>query len=171
VITEQGFGEMFKAGKLGMFMGGAADDLDRVEGLSAGVVSVPVNPRTKDGTTFAWTASTVVNASTQNPEMACKALLAVTEGIHNWKIVSPRISQSSVEHLTASEPRKKDSAAAILEAVPSMRAFRIIPRLGEWNGVFWDQFMNPLLRKETDKTVEELAAEVRPLLEEVLPAE
>lgn len=169
VIAEQGFGELFKAGKIGMFMGGAADDLDRVEGLPVGVVSVPRHPKTKSNTTFAWTASTVVTAATKNPEMACKALLAVTEGIQNWKIVSPRISQSNVDHLVKSEPRKKDSAEAIIAAVPSMRAFRIVPQFAQWNDVFWNKFMNPLINRETDKTPEELAKEVRPLLEETLP--
>lgn len=166
-IKEQGFDQMFRAGKIGMFMGGAADGLDyEVENVS--VVSVPVNPKTEDGTTFAWTASTVISASTQNPEAACKALLAVTEGIQNWKIVSPRISQSTVEHLVASVPKKEPSAEAIIEAVPSMRAFTIVPQLAAWNDVFWNKFMTPLLNHETDKTAEELAKEVRPLLEAAL---
>ena len=169
VISEQGFAELFKAGKVAMFMGGAADDLDRVEGLNVGVIAVPEHPETGDNTTFAWTASTVINANTQHPEEACQALLAVTEGIHNWKIVSPRISQSTAEHLVASEPRKEASAEAIIAAVPSMRAFRIIPQFQQWNDVFWGQFMNPLLNDETDLTPEELAAEVRPELEETLP--
>lgn len=166
-ITEQGFDQMFRAGKVAMFMGGAADGLDyEVENVS--VVSVPVNPKTKKGTTFAWTASTVISASTQHPQEACKALIALTEGIQNWKIVSPRISQSTVEHLVASVPRKEASAEAIIAAVPEMRAFRILPQLGAWNDVFWNRFMNPLLNKETDKSVEELAKEIRPLLEEAL---
>jgi multiple sugar transport system substrate-binding protein len=168
VIAEQGFGELFKAGKIGMFMGGAADDLDRVEGLPVGVVAVPRHPKTKSNTTFAWTASTVVSASTKNAEMACKALLAVTEGIQSWKIVSPRISQSTVDHLVKSEPRKKDSAEAIIAAVPTMRAYRIIPKFAQWNDVFWSKFMNPILNRETDRTAAELAKEVRPLLEETL---
>lgn len=169
VISEQGFGELFKAGHVAMFMGGAADDLDRVEGLDVGVVSLPRHPETGSNATFAWTASTMVSATTANPEQACAALVAVTEGIQSWKIVSPRISQATVEHLIAAEPRKEANAAAIMEAVPSMRAFYIIPRFLEWNDVFWGQFMNPLLNGETDLTVAELAAEVRPELEEFLP--
>lgn len=169
IIKEQGFDAMFKAGKVAMFMGGAADDLDRVPDLDIGVVSVPANPRTKDNTTFAWVGATVISASTQNPEQACKALLAVTEGIQNWKIVSPRISQANVEHLVASEPRKEKNAAALLDAVKGMRAFRLVPSMGQWNDVFYSKFINPLLNKETDKTVEDLAAEVRPLLEDTLP--
>ena len=80
VIKEQGFGEMFKAGKVAMFMGGAADDLDRVKDLAVGVVGVPKHPKTGKNTTFAWTASTVIAANSKNAQMACKALLAVTEG-------------------------------------------------------------------------------------------
>lgn len=167
VIKEQGFDAMYRAGKVAMFMGGAADGLD-FEVENSAVVSVPVNPRTKDGTTFAWTASTVISASTQNPELACKALIALTEGVQNWKIVSPRISQSTVEHLLASAPKKKDSAADIIAAVPSMRAFTIVPQLGAWGDVFWNKLMNPLLNKETDKTAEELAKEVRPLMDAAL---
>jgi multiple sugar transport system substrate-binding protein len=166
-IKEQGFDQMFRAGKIGMFMGGASDGLDyEVENVS--VVSVPVNPKTEDGTTFAWTASTVISASTQHPEEACKALLAVTEGIQNWKIVSPRISQSTVEHLVASVPQKEPDAQAIIDAVPSMRAFTIVPQLAAWNDVFWNKFMTPLLNHETDKTAEELAKEIRPQLEAAL---
>ncbi len=170
VIKEQGFDAMFKAGKVGMFMGGAADDLDRTKGLNVGVVSVPANPKTKNNTTFAWIGATVVNAKTAHPDIACKALLAVTEGIQNWKIVSPRISQGTIEHLTASEPRKKDTAAAITAAVPSMRALHLVPQMGAWGDVFWNKFMNPLLNKETDKTPADLAKEVRPLLEAALAA-
>jgi len=169
VIKNQGFGEMFKAGKIAMFMGGAADDLDRAPGLDVGVVSVPANPKTKSNATFAWTGATVISANTKNPQIACKALLALTEGIQNWKITSPRISQNTVEHLIASEPRKKANAAALIAAVPSMRAFRIVPKMADWNDVFWNKFMTPLLNKETDKKVDELAKEIRPLLEATLP--
>ena len=169
IISEQGFGEMFKAGKIAMFMGGAADDLDRVPGLDVGVVRVPGHPKTGSHTTFAWNASTVVNAQTAHPELACKALVAVTEGIHSWKIVSPRISQGTVEHLVASEPRKAASAEAIIEAAADMRALPIFGNYAQFDSLFWSQFWGPLLNNETDLTPAELAAEVRPDLEDTLP--
>ncbi len=168
VIAEQGFGELFKAGKIGMFMGGAADDLDRVPGLDVGVVSVPHHPTTLDNTTFAWSAATVISRNAENPELACEALLQLTEGIHNWKIVSPRVSQASAEHLVESEPRKEASAAAIIEASQNMRAFHIFGNFKEWNSILWSEFLNPLLNGETDLSVAELAAEIRPELEETL---
>jgi multiple sugar transport system substrate-binding protein len=168
VISEQGFGEMFKAGKIAMFMGGAADDLDRVEGLDVGVIHVPANPETGSSTTFAWNASTAINANTAHPEEACAALLAVTEAIQSWKIVSPRISQATVEHLVASEPRKEANAEAILAAAGDMRALPIFGNYSEFDSVFWSEFWGPLLNKETDLSVAELAAEVRDDIEETL---
>jgi multiple sugar transport system substrate-binding protein len=169
ILKEQGFNEMFKAGKVAMFMGGAADDLDRVPNLNVGVVSTPKHPKTGKNTTFAWSADTVIAASTKNPELACKALLAVTEGIQNWKIVSPRVSQATTEHLLASEPRKKANADPIMKAVPSMRAFKIIPQYAKFTDVLWNKYFNPLINHETDKSVKDLAAEVRPALEALLP--
>ncbi len=169
VIAEQGFSEMFVAGDIAMFMGGAADDLDRREGLDVGVIHVPANPETGSQTTFAWNASTVVSSNTDNPELACQALVAVTEGIQSWKIVSPRISQATVEHLVSSEPRKADSAEAIVAAAQDMQALPIFGNYSEFDSVFWGEFWGPLINNETDLTVAELAEEVRLDLEDTLP--
>ena len=165
VIQEQGFGEMFKAGDIAMFMGGATDDLDRVEGLEVGVVPVPAGPAGR--TTFAWNASTVIAAQTGNSDVACEALIQLTDGIHHWKIVAPRQSLATAEAISEAEPRKAESAAAIAEAVPDMRAFTIIPRQQEWDTIFWSDFMDPLFHDQG--TAEELAGEMRPELEAVLP--
>lgn len=169
VIAEQGFGEMFKAGRIAMFMGGAADDLDRVDGMDVGVIHVPANPETGNSTTFAWNASTVINGNTENPQAACSALVAITEAIQGWKIVSPRISQGTVEHLVSSEPRKEASAEAIIAAAGDMRALPIFGNYAEFDAVFWSEFWGPLINGETDLSVAELAAEVRPDLEDTLP--
>ena len=165
VIKEQGFGEMFKAGKIGMFMGGCADDLDRVEGLDVGVVAVPSGPANRQ--TFAWTASTVIAAQTEYPDAAYEALVKLTEGIHHWKIVAPRKSLATVEMITASEPRKADSAQAIIYAMPYMRSFYIIPRHQEWDSIFWEGFQDLLFHGQG--TAEKLASEARAELEAVLP--
>jgi len=168
VIAEQGFGEMFKAGKIAIFMGGAADDLDRVAGLDVGVIHVPANPETGSATTFAWNASTVINTNTAHPEEACDALVALSEAVQSWKIVSPRISQATVEHLVAAEPRKEASAEALVAAAQDMRALPIFGNYAEWDATFWSEFWGPLMNDETDLTPAELAAEVRPDLEETL---
>ncbi len=165
-ISEQGNAEMFKAGKVAMFMGGAADDLDRVEGLDVGISMVPMGP-SGEHVTFAWIAATVINSATEHPDLAYEALIQLTEGIHHWKIVSPRVSMANVDDLIASEPRKEANAEDIIAAVPYMRGLYIIPRHSEWNTIFWEDFQDLLFHGEG--TAEELAAEVRPLLEEVLP--
>ncbi len=168
-IKEQGFAEMFDAGKVAMFMGGAADGHDLQPKLDVGVVSVPRNPKTKDNATFAWVGGTFMAASTPHPDLTCKALLALTEGIQNWKILSPRISQNTPDHLIASVPGKKANAAAYIAAAQNMRAFHIVPQMSQWNDVFWNKFMGPLLNKETQESVDQLAKEIRPQLEAVLP--
>jgi multiple sugar transport system substrate-binding protein len=168
-IAEEGFGEMFKAGRVAMFMGGAADDLDRVEGLNVGVSSVPKGNATGENTTFAWVAETVINAKTEHPDEAYEALVQLTDGIHNWKIVSPRISQATVEHLVASEPRKEANAADILAAVPPMRGWRLFKGFTEFQTVRWDNFFAPAFQKED--TAEALAPDARILLEDVLASQ
>jgi multiple sugar transport system substrate-binding protein len=165
VINEQGFGELFKKGKLAMFFGGAADDLDRVQGLDVGVVRVPKGP--KDRTTFAWSASTVISAQTKHPDVAYDALVELTEGIHNWKIVAPRKSLATKEHLVKSEPRKEKSADVIIKATADMRAFRVIPKHQEWDTIFWEQLQDPLYSKKG--TAADLAKAARAKLEAVLP--
>jgi multiple sugar transport system substrate-binding protein len=165
VIQEQGFGEMFKAGKIAMFMGGAADDLDRVEGMNVAVSAVPAGPGGR--ATFAWNASTVIAAQSEYADLACEALVKLTDGIHHWKIVAPRLSLATAEGIIAAEPRKEPNAAAIAAAVADMRAFTIIPRQAEWDTIFWTEFMDPLFHDQA--TAAELASDIRAKLEEVLP--
>jgi multiple sugar transport system substrate-binding protein len=169
VITEQGFGELAKNGKVAMFFGGAADDLDYAHTKDARfaemtVALVPKGPQNRQ--TFAWTASTVINAATQNPDAAYQALVDLTEGVHHWKIVAPRKSLASVDVITASVPEKQASAEVILKALPDARAFRVVPRQSEWDTAFWERFQDPLFQGKG--TVEELAKAARPQLEALL---
>ena len=169
-ITEQGFGEMVKAGKVAMFFGGAGDDLDYASTKDpANAVMkmsvVPMGPQTR--TTFAWTASTVINEATENADLAYKALVALTEGIHHWKIVAPRQSLANEETIAASVPDKAESAAVIVSALDDMRSFNVIPQQAEWDQTFSDEYLVPIYYDEA--TPEELAPEVRPILEELLP--
>jgi len=170
VIKEQGFGEMAKAGKVAMFFGGASDDLDYAytkdpKNAKLKVALVPKGPAGR--ATFAWSAATSIWSGTKNKQAAYEALVALTEGIHHWKIVAPRKSLANVETIVASVPGKKDSAATILKALPDMRPFRVIPKYGDWNDVFWNQFMDPLFHKKG--TAADLAKAVRPKLEATLP--
>lgn len=170
VIKEQGFGEMAKAGKVAMFFGGAADDLDYAyqkdpKNVKLVMALVPKGP--KDRTTFAWTAITGVSTQTKNPDLAVKAMVALTDGIHHWKILAPRKSLATADVIAASVPGKKNSAAVLLQAAQSMRSFNIIPRHSEWDTMFWEQFQDLLFHKKG--TAADLAKAIRPKLEELLP--
>ena len=169
-ISEQGFGEMMKAGKIGMFYGGATDDLDvayKKDPVNAEIKMALVPTGPKDRTTFAWTASTVINAATKNPDMAYKALIALTEGIHHWKIVAPRQSLATEAVIAEVVPDKAEAAGVIVQAVADMRSFNIIPQQAEWDVTFSEEYQTPLFFHES--TAEELAPEVRPILEDLLP--
>ncbi|MBA3378617.1 MAG: sugar ABC transporter substrate-binding protein [Chloroflexia bacterium] len=170
MITEQGFGEMVKAGKVAMFFGGAGDDLDYAAKKDPAnavlkMSVVPTGPQSR--TTFAWTASTVINEASENPDIAYKALVALTEGIHHWKIVAPRQSLANEDTIAASVPDKAASAPTIISALGDMRSFNVIPQQAEWDQTFSDEYLVPIYYKEA--TPEELAPEVRPVLEELLP--
>jgi len=164
-IAERGFGEMFKAGSVSMFMGGASDDYDRVEGLDVGHSVVPMGPASR--TNFAWTAATVIPSFTQYPDYACDALIKLTDAFHHWKIVAPRKSLANAETIIESAPEKAAAAPVIEAAVPDMRAFNVIPRQQEWDNTFWKEFMDPLFHKRG--TGEDLSTEIRPKLESFLP--
>jgi multiple sugar transport system substrate-binding protein len=165
-IAEQGFNEPFRAGKIAMFIGGAADTFEGLDVVGASVV-----PHAANDTTFAWTASTVVNAATANPEIATKALVALTEGIHHWKIVAPRPDLANAETISASIPeqwkaQKEGQIDAMIQAAETMRALNVIPRQAEWDDLFWKEFQDPLYHDKG--TAAELAAAVRPKLEALL---
>jgi len=167
------FSDMFKAGKVGMVFGKASDDLDyNSAGIKVGVVPPPRNPKTGSNITYAWTASTVINAATKHSKETCDALLAVSEGIDNWKILSPRVSQATVDHIVTMEPRKTASAQALLDAAQNMSAFRIIPKYIEWEDTLWSQYFSPLLNQENDEapSMIALARDVRLQLEVLLPS-
>ena len=109
----------------------------------------------------------MASASTANPEITTKALIALTDGIHHWKVLAPRKSLATVEVIAASVPGKKDSAPMIIKAAEIMRAFRIVPKQTEWDTIFWEQFQDPLFHDKG--TAADLAKAARPKLEEVLP--
>lgn len=163
-IEQQGLAEMFKAGRIGMFMGGASDDLDRVDGLN---VESTVVPKGEERVTFNWLASMVASTQTEDPDIAYEALRDMTEAIHTWKIVSPdsRLADSILDI----EPRKTESAAeAMTESMEFARGFTGHPKQQQIDTIVWDHLTSQLI--EGNGTPEELAEktaeELRKLLEE-----
>lgn len=169
VIQEQGFGELAKNGRVAMFFGGAADDLDYANSkdpkfAEMKVALVPKGPQNR--ATFAWTASTVINNTTQNPDAAYDALVELTEGIQNWKIVAPRKSLANAQTIVASVPEKQASAEVIVQALADARSLRIVPKQSEWDTAFWEKFKDPLYRKQG--TAQSLAEQALPDLNAAL---
>ena len=172
VLLEQGFSEMFKAGKVAMFMGGASDTFESADGVALDIRAAVPPKGPKSRTTFAWTGSTVVNAKVANPDLAAKALVALTDGIHRWKIVSPLTELANAEVITASFPekwraQKGQQVDAIIAATQDMRSFNVIPRQQEWDDLFWREFQDKLYHDQG--TAADLAKAARPKLEELLP--
>lgn len=169
-LGEQGAGDRVKGGKVAMFYGGSTDDFDyaQTKDPAAALIKVarlPMGPAGRQ--TFAYTAATVVNGAAENPDLAYKALVALTDGIHHWKIVAPRQSLANVETITASVPGKAGSAAVIAAATADMRPFNIIPQQTDWDLAFSDYYTDPLYLKEG--TAADLAPDARAELESWLP--
>lgn len=169
-LGEQGAGDRVKGGKVAMFYGGSTDDFDyaQTKDPAAALIKVarlPMGPAGRQ--TLAYTAATVVNAAAANTDLAYRALVALTDGIHHWKIVAPRQSLANVETITASVPGKAGSAAVIAAATADMRPFNIIPQQTDWDTAFADYYTDPLYLKEG--TAADLAPDARAELESWLP--
>ncbi|PYZ94666.1 sugar ABC transporter substrate-binding protein [Salipaludibacillus keqinensis] len=163
-IEQQGLAEMFKAGRIGMFMGGAADDLDRVEGMN---VEATVVPKGEERVTFNWLASMVASADTEDPDVTYQALKDMTEAIHTWKIVPPdsRLADTVLDI----EPRKTESAAqAMTESMEFARGFSGHPQQQQIDTIVWDHLTSPLIEGtgSPQELAEDTAEQLRNLLEQ-----
>ena len=165
IIAEEGFEAMMRAGRVAMFMGGAADDYERSTEGTVGVSMVPQGPA-GENVTYAWTAYTAINADTEHPDEAYDAMVLLTEGIQHWK-PSPRISHATAEFMTESIPYKADTAADIVAALPYMRGWTLFPGFGEFMWTTWrGEFLTPVANG--DDSAEALAPDIRILLEDIL---
>ena len=164
VISERGFGEMMKAGQVAMFMGGAADDFERTEGKRIQGFLLPQGPANRDS--WAYIGGMSINGATKNPDAAFAAFMDLSQAIHEWKVPAPRISLATAEGIAAATPYKEISAANIIANLEHMRAPRIFPGYAQWATVFGERYVDPLVRGTG--TAEQLAAEVRPILEQTL---
>ena len=165
-IAEQGFNEPFRAGKIAMFIGGAADTFEGLDVVGASVV-----PHAANNTTLRVDRIDRRQRGDPNPELAAKALVALTEGIHHWKIVAPLPDLANAETILESIPeawraQKEGQIPAMIEAAPTMRALNVIPRQAEWDDLYWKEFQDPLYHDKG--TAADLATAIRPKLEALL---
>jgi multiple sugar transport system substrate-binding protein len=168
-IKEQGLTELALSGKVAMTFGGASDSLDiaYLKDPTRAAMKIVVVPRgPKSRTTFIWTASTAISAKTKHPEAALDALVALSDGIHRWKIAAPRASLANAATIVASAPEKSNAAKMIALALTDARAIRTPPSYAAWNALFEGEYVNQLAGAEVP--IADLAARVEPQLEAVL---
>ncbi len=163
VVSEMGFSELFRMGKVGMFMGGAADDLDRIAGLEVATAVVPAGP-TGRRATFAWTAGLHISSGVKDTAKAFEAYKHILEGIQHWKVPAPR--RSLAARLEQIEPRKADAAEVIRASMEFMRVPQSHVRQIEFDTLFWEEFEDKLLREGVP--ARELAERAKAILEDLL---
>ncbi len=163
IVSEMGFSELFRSGKVAMFMGGAADDLDRIEGLEVVTAEIPAGPEGVRST-FAWTAGLCIARSVPDPDEAFEIWKRILDGIQRWKIPSPR--RPLAAQLEQFAPRKAPAADVIRRSMEYMRAPVIFERQIEWDSLFWEEFEERLLR--TGKPARQLLGQAEKVLKELL---
>lgn len=162
VISERGFGEMMNAGQVAMFMGGAADDFERTEGMNIKGFLLPQGPVNRDS--WAYIGGMGINSQAADPELAYEAFIDLTQAIQEWKVPSPRQSLATREGIIEAAPYKEVSADNIIANMENMRAPVIFPGYAEWSTIFGERYVDPLVRGSSD--AQTLGTEVRPLLED-----
>ncbi|HEX7009120.1 MAG TPA: sugar ABC transporter substrate-binding protein [Phycisphaeraceae bacterium] len=153
LVSEAGFSDLFRAGKVAMFMGGAADDLDRLPGLEVVAAQVPAGP-TGLRATFAWTAGLHISRHTADPDLAFEAWAQVLDGIQHWKAPAPR--RSLAQQIEQIDPRKAAAAPVIRAAMAYMRTPPVLDQQVQWDTRVSEELIDPLLR--TGRPAAELIA-------------
>lgn len=153
--NEMGFSDMFKSGKVAMFIGGAADGFYDAD-FNIGVAEVPHG---QQKATFAWTASLVISSGTKNKELTYQAWKELLDGIQHWKIAPPR--QSLVNEIEEIEPRlTPERTEVIINSLKYARGFHNVEGQSEIQQVFWEELSLPIwLGRETPEDAARKAAE------------
>ncbi|WP_424768720.1 ABC transporter substrate-binding protein [Paenibacillus sp. sgz302251] len=134
-----GNGDMFKTGKVAMFVGGAGDDFEKTTNFKIGMV---VPPKGTEQVTFSWIGVTAMSSATKNPAVAAKALVDMTNAIHQWKVVAP--TKSGFDLIKTSRPEKEYAVDSILAASEVARGFNNQPKQGEIDGAIWEKLTQPI---------------------------
>jgi multiple sugar transport system substrate-binding protein len=146
IVSERGFSDLFRAGKIAMFMGGAADDLDRLDGLDVIAAEVPAGPAGIRAT-FAYTAGLHISSTVTDADLVYVAWKQLLNGIQRWKIPAPR--RDLAARLEEFEPRKSQGAQVIRASMEYMRTPQILDHHVEWDTAFSEEVLEELLREGT----------------------
>lgn len=148
-----GGADMFKTGKVAMFIGGAGDDFEKTAQFKVGM-SLP--PQGDQEVTFSWIGVTAMSKTTKNPEIAAKALNDMTKAIHEWKVVAP--TKTGFDVITKIRPDKEYAVDIIRKASEVARGFNNQPKQAEIDATIWEKLIQPLekgedLQKTVDATI------------------
>ncbi len=165
IIGDRGFDQMMRDGQVSMFMGGAADDLERNDEYEIRAFVLPAGP-TGSRANWAWIGGMSIWEGTDHPEIAYEAFMDLTDAIHYWKVPSPRVDLANAETIVELQPHKVDSAENIITSLEHLRAPNLFPGFSEWATVFGERYVDPIVRG--DDRPEEIASDVRAMLEDIL---
>lgn len=168
-VWDQGFSETFLNGKVAMIMAGAADDFElrEMNGFTKEDLAYGLVPSGFDGKhhSFNWTASTVMNADTKNPEMAYKAMEAMTLKFFEWKVTPPiKNGIDLIDDML--EGTKVDAKPTIVAALEDTRGGNYHTSYGEIN--VWGNLFEPLLLDTANFEPEEVAKELDEEINKIL---
>jgi multiple sugar transport system substrate-binding protein len=147
--------DMFKTGKVAMFIGGAGDDLEK---STAGKIKMGmvVPPKGTKQATFSWIGVTAMSKTTKNPEIAAQALVDMSKAVQDWKIPNP--TKAGFDMISTARPDKAYAADTIKKAAEVARGFNNQPQQGEIDGAIWEKLVQPIekgsdIKKAVDDTI------------------
>lgn len=143
--SNMGDSDLFKTGKVAMFFGGAGDDLEKQIGtkFKVGMAEMPQGVKK---TTFSWIASTVVSSKTKNKDAAYKALVDMTNAVHQWKVVPP--IKTGFDMITVNMPEKAYALDVIKKSSEYARGFNNQEKEAEIDNAIWEEIYSPIINKK-----------------------
>ena len=158
-----GDADLFKAGKVAMFFGGAGDDLEKQVGnkFKVGMAEIPHGDKK---TTFSWIASTVVSSRTKNKDAAYKALVDLTNATFKWKVVPP--VKDGFDMITKNMPEKAYALDTIKAASQYARGFNNQEKEPELDTAIGDELYTPLIngKKTPEQGAKDAAAKMKEIM-------
>lgn len=158
-----GNSDLFKTGKIAMFFGGAADDLEKSinDKFKVGMSEIPYATQRA---TFSWTASTVIYSNIKNKEVAYKALVDLTNALHQWKIVPP--IKDGLNMVVKNRPEKEYAMDVIKKSAEYARGFNNQEKQAEIDTALWEQIYEPLINNR--KTAEQAAKDASEKIKSII---
>ena len=142
----------FLTGKIGMFIGGANDDVEEKaeeqgSDFEVGMAVMPAGPNQQ--ISFNWTASTLIMDQAKNKEVAFEALIDLTEATFDWKVPAP--VKSKADTITEVNPYKAYAYDTIRESMEIARGFNNLPQQNELGGKQWQLLDQPIISNNDGK--------------------